>query len=166
MGSSPASTTTSIVPRPVREILIHPKYEGGTVRKVDGVSSRPHFVGCRRTGKWCFRAVFRGPVGHHSGFHRDFSDGLGETVRKGVWVTLRAWILPVCRGRNGVTVALRRLLRSRFGHLRDFSDSFSLKPEPLSGHAEHRHVSGAPNIAQYSGLAAQRASDPVWYRVK
>src|SRR5215213_10701687 len=43
-----------------------------------------------------------------------------ETVRKGVRAELRAWIRPVFGGQNVPTVALRGLVRHRFGHLRGF----------------------------------------------
>jgi len=43
-----------------------------------------------------------------------------ETVRKGVRAELRAWIRPVFGGQNVPTVALRGLVRPRFGHLQGF----------------------------------------------
>src|SRR5215210_6479858 len=48
-----------------------------------------------------------------------------ETVRKRVWLALRAWILVVDRVKTGRTVPLQVPVRPHFGIFWDFSDSFS-----------------------------------------
>jgi hypothetical protein len=47
-----------------------------------------------------------------------------ETVRKGLRVTLRACIWPAYGAKTGRTGRFWCFVGSRFGHLRDFSDSF------------------------------------------
>ena len=47
---------------------------------------------------------------------------MGETILR---AALRAWVRPSYRAKTGPHEASQRLVRPRFGHLRDFSDSLS-----------------------------------------
>ena len=51
-----------------------------------------------------------------------FTGVRGETVRKGVRATLKAWVRLLYRAKTGPHEASQRLVRPHFGHLWDFSD--------------------------------------------